>query len=133
ERVAGDLLGLPVERHLVIGLQGVRDVVDAAGGIEIDVERPIHDDTYPTDDYGTVVVDIPAGRQHMDGETALRYARTRHQDNDFGRMARQQRVMVALRNQLLKPINWWRVPAVVMAVQRATQTDLNPLDLTTVA
>jgi LCP family protein required for cell wall assembly len=133
ERVVGNLLGIDVERHLVIGLQGVRDVVDAAGGIEIDVERPIHDDTYPTDDYGTTVVDIPAGRQHMDGETALRYARTRHQDSDFGRMARQQHVMVALRSTLLRPWNWWRVPAVLGAVQRATKTDLGPLDLATLA
>jgi polyisoprenyl-teichoic acid--peptidoglycan teichoic acid transferase len=133
ERVVGDLLGVRVERNLVVGLQGVRDIVDAAGGVEIDVERPIHDEAYPTDDYGTVVVDIPAGRQHMDGEMALRYARTRHQDSDFGRMARQQRVMVALRNRLLQPLHWWRIPGVLAAVQRATKTDVGPLDLATLA
>ena len=133
ERTAGDLLGVPIERHLVIGLQGVRNVVDAAGGIEIDVERPIHDDAYPTDDYGTTVVDIPAGRQQMDGETALRYARTRHQDSDFGRMTRQQRVMMAVRSKLMRPTSWWRIPAVLGAVQRATKTDLGPLDLATLA
>jgi LCP family protein required for cell wall assembly len=131
EQAVSDLLGIRVERHLVIGLQGVRDIVDSAGGVEIDVERPIHDYDYPTDDYGTVVVDIPAGRQHMDGETALRYARTRHQDSDFGRMARQQRVMVALRSRLLQPTNWWRIPGVLAAVQRATKTDVGPLDVAT--
>jgi LCP family protein required for cell wall assembly len=133
ERAAGDALGLGVDRHLVIGLQGVRDVVDAAGGIEIDVGHPIHDDAYPTDDYGTIVVDIPAGRQHMDGETALRYARTRHQDNDFSRMARQQQVMLGVRSALLRPINWWRLPAVIVAVRRATQTDLGLPQLATLA
>jgi LCP family protein required for cell wall assembly len=133
EHVVGDLLGTRVDRYLLIGLQGVRDVVDAAGGIDVDVAEPIHDDAYPTDDYGTVVVDIPAGRQHIDGETALRYARTRHQDNDFGRMARQQQVMVALRSRLTQPVNWWRIPGVLAAVRRATQTDLGPLDLMTVA
>jgi polyisoprenyl-teichoic acid--peptidoglycan teichoic acid transferase len=131
ERVVGDLLGVPVDSYLLIGLQGVRDVVDAAGGVEIDVARPIHDDAYPTDDYGIVVVDIPAGRQHMDGETALRYARTRHQDNDFGRMARQQQVMSAVRSSLLRPLNWWRIPAVLGAVRQATRTDLGPLDMAT--
>ena len=45
---------------MVIGLQGVRDVVDAAGGVEIDVPQPIHDEAYPTDDYGIMVLDIPA-------------------------------------------------------------------------
>ncbi len=133
ERAAANLLGVPVDRALLIGLQGVRDVVDAAGGVDIDVPHAIHDDAFPTDDYGTMVLDIPAGRQRMDGETALRYARTRHQDNDFGRMARQQQVMVALRNGMLRPINWWRGPAVLAAVQRATQTDLGPLDLATLA
>ncbi|MGE3913991.1 MAG: LCP family protein, partial [Chloroflexota bacterium] len=84
-------------------------------------------------DYGTMVLDIPAGRQHMDGETALRYARTRHQDSDFGRMERQQQVMVALRTRLLSPLNWWRLPAVLAAVRQATRTDLGLTDLPTLA
>jgi LCP family protein required for cell wall assembly len=133
ERVVGDTLGVGVDRYLVIGLQGVRDVVDAAGGVDIDVATPIHDDAYPTDDYGTIVLDIPAGHHHMDGEMALRYARTRHQDNDFGRIARQQQVMVALRSAMLRPTSWWRVPAVIGAARQATQTDLGLLDLATLA
>jgi LCP family protein required for cell wall assembly len=133
ERVVGDTLGVGVDRYLLIGLQGVRDVVDAAGGVDIDVATPIHDDAYPTDDYGTIVLDIPAGHLHMDGETALRYARTRHQDNDFGRIARQQQVMAALRSAMLRPTNWWRIPAVIGAVRSATKTDLGPLDLATLA
>lgn len=133
ERVVGDTLGVPVDRYLVIGLQGVRDVVDAAGGVDIDVPTPIHDDAYPTDDYGTMVLDIPAGHQHMDGEMALRYARTRHQDNDFGRIARQQQVMSALRTAMLRPTNWWRIPGVIGAVRQATRTDLGLLDVATLA
>src|SRR6185369_14965408 len=58
---------------------------------------------------------------------------TRHQDNDFGRMARQQRVMSALRSALLRPTNWWRIPGVLGAVRQATQTDLGPLDLATLS
>ena len=133
KRVVGDVLGVRIDRYRLIGLQGVRDVVDAAGGVEIDVDRPIHDDAYPTDDYGTLVIDIPAGRQRMDGESALRYARTRHQDTDFGRMARQQRVALALRDALLQPRNWPRLPGVISAVRRATRTDLGPLELVTLA
>ncbi|MCC7370949.1 MAG: LCP family protein [Chloroflexi bacterium] len=131
ERAVGDVLGVPVGRSLAIGLQGVRDVVDAAGGVEIDVPQPIHDAAYPTDDYGIMVLDIPAGRQWMDGETALRYARTRHQDSDFGRMARQQQVISALRARLLQPLNWWRIPAVMLAARRAAQTNVGLADLAT--
>jgi hypothetical protein len=80
-----------------------------------------------------MVLDIPAGKQHMDGEMALRYARTRHQDSDFGRVARQQQVLAAVRASLMRPVNWWRIPGAIGAVRHATQTDLGPLDLATLA
>jgi LCP family protein required for cell wall assembly len=129
KQTVSNVLGQRVDRSLVIGLQGVRDVVDAVGGIDVTVPQRIYDDTYPTDDYGYQVVDIPAGRQHMDGDTALKYARTRHQDSDFGRIARQQQVLSAVRTAMLNPVNWPRIPAVLTAVKGATSTDLNPLDL----
>jgi anionic cell wall polymer biosynthesis LytR-Cps2A-Psr (LCP) family protein len=119
-------LGQRVDRVAVIGLQGVRDVVDAVGGIDINVDQAIHDDAYPTDDYGYMTVDIPAGQQHMDGETALEYARTRHQDSDFGRQMRQQRVLSAVRQTLVS--HPWRLPAVLLAAQRAVKTDVSPFD-----
>jgi hypothetical protein len=96
--------------------------------VDIMVPQAIHDETYPTDDYGYQTVDIPAGRQHMDGDTALKYARTRHQDSDFGRIARQQQVVAAVRTALLNPLNWPRTPAIAAAVGQAIRTDLTPLD-----
>ena len=128
KQTVSNLLGQRVDRYAVIGLQGVRDVVDAVGGVDITVAQAIHDDAYPTDDYGFQTVDIPAGRQHMDGDTALKYARTRHQDSDFGRIARQQQVVAAVRTALLNPLNWPRVPAVAAAIEQSIQTDLSPLD-----
>jgi LCP family protein required for cell wall assembly len=128
KQTVSNVLGQPIERYLVIGLQGVRDVVDAVGGVDITVPQAIHDDAYPTDDYGYQVVDIPAGRQHMDGDTALKYARTRHQDSDFARTARQQQVVVAVRNAMLNPLNWPRLPAVVAAISSSIKTDVSPLD-----
>ncbi len=133
KQTVGDVLGQRVDRYLLIGLQGVRDIVDAVGGVDITVAQAIHDDAYPTDDYGTITIDIPAGKQHMDGETALRYARTRHQDSDFGRIGRQQQVLGAVRSAMLNPVNWPRAPAVLAATQAAIKTDLNPLDMVAVA
>jgi LCP family protein required for cell wall assembly len=126
KQTVSNVLGQRVDRVAVIGLQGVRDVVDAAGGIDITVDQAIHDDAYPTDDYGYMTVDIPAGPQHMDGETALEYARTRHQDSDFGRQLRQQRVLSAVRQAVL--LHPWRLPAVLLAAQRAIKTDVSPFD-----
>jgi LCP family protein required for cell wall assembly len=127
-QTVSSVLGQPVNRFAVIGLQGVRDVVNAVGGVDISVAQAIHDDAYPTDNYGYQTVDIPAGRQHMDGETALEYARTRHQDSDFGRVARQQQVVVAVRNAMLQPVNWPRIPGVLAAVAASVKTDVSPLD-----
>jgi len=127
-QTVGNVVGQRVDHYTLIGLQGVRDVVDAAGGVDINVAQPIHDDAYPTDDYGYQTVDIPAGRQHMDGDTALKYARTRHQDSDFGRIARQQQVLVAVRGAMLNPLNWPRVPGVLAAVSRSVKTDVSALD-----
>jgi LCP family protein required for cell wall assembly len=132
KQTVANVLGQRVDRYLVVGLQGVRDIVDAVGGVDITVPQAIHDDAYPTDDYGTITIDIPAGRQHMDGETALRYARTRHQDSDFGRIGRQQQVLGAVRYALLNPLNWTRLSAVIVATQASIKTDLNPLDLVAV-
>ncbi|MFN0070947.1 MAG: LCP family protein [Chloroflexota bacterium] len=122
-------LGLPVDRYLVIGLQGVRDIVDALGGIDILVDTAIRDTSYPTDDYGTTVFEITPGPHHLDGETALRYARTRHGDDDLARIARQQRVMLGIRDAISSPANVWRLPNTALAISRATMSDLNPLDV----
>jgi LCP family protein required for cell wall assembly len=127
-RTVSNVIGQPVDHYLLIHLQGVRDVIDALGGVDIVVEHPIHDDAYPTDDYGIITIDIPAGRQHMDGTTALEYARTRHQDSDFGRAERQQQVLAAVRAALVNPLNWWRLPAFAVAVSQAVTTDLSPTD-----
>src|SRR6266704_3582324 len=133
KQTVSNVLGQRIDRYAVIGLQGVRDVVDAVGGVDITVAQAIHDDSYPTDDYGYQTVDIPAGRQHMDGDTALKYARTRHQDSDFGRIARQQQVLAAVRTQMLNPLNWPRIPALTAAASQTIKTDLNPLDAIAIA
>ncbi|HEV7661969.1 MAG TPA: LCP family protein, partial [Chloroflexota bacterium] len=128
KQTVSNVLGQRVDRSLVIGLQGVRDVVDAVGGVDITVAQRIYDETYPTDDYGYQTVDIPAGRQHMDGDTALKYARTRHQDSDFGRISRQQQVLSAVRTAMVNPLNWPRTPALLAALSGAIKTDVTPLD-----
>jgi anionic cell wall polymer biosynthesis LytR-Cps2A-Psr (LCP) family protein len=82
------------------------------------------DEEYPTPDYRTEVLKIPAGRVHMDGELALKYVRTRHGDSDFGRLQRQQQVMLAIRDKAVSIGSLNRVPEVLNAVSDSLQTDL---------
>lgn len=121
--------GVPIDRWARLDFNGFRAIVDAAGGVDIDVPRRIVDNAYPTEDYGVMRIEFPAGRQHMDGETALRYVRTRHDSNDFERAERQQQVVLALIGQLLQPSAWPRWPAVAHAFIQSVETNLRPWDI----
>ena len=95
ETVEG-FLNLKVDYIAQIDFRGFQRVVNTIGGISVDVERPLLDPAYPTDDYGYERIYIPAGLQVMDGATALRFARSRHSSSDFDRSARQQQVLRAI-------------------------------------
>lgn len=88
--------GVYIDDYVMIDFDGFKEVVDSLGGIEITVPERIVDEAYPTEDYGTRTFVVEAGRQHMDGETALAYARTRHQDSDDKRRERQMLVIEAM-------------------------------------
>jgi LCP family protein required for cell wall assembly len=117
--------GLRVDYWARVDFHGFEQIVDTLGGIIVDVERPIKDDEYPTENYGIERVYVPAGLQFMDGRLALRYARSRHSENDFGRMRRQQRVLFAIRQRALQLNMLWRAPALVGQVRDMVATDLN--------
>jgi LCP family protein required for cell wall assembly len=94
-------LGVPVHDYLLVDFRAVTRGIDALGGIDVQVPYDIYDPTYPDMNYGYDPLYIEAGLQHMDGATALKYARTRHQDNDFYRAQRQQQVIMAARQKML--------------------------------
>ncbi len=98
--VVSEITGRPIDAVLIVDLQGVIRVVDAMGGVDINVPEAVRDDFYPDPFLGDIRLRIKAGRQHFDGRTALAYARSRHQDSDYGRMERQQILLLAIREQL---------------------------------
>ena len=94
------LLGVPIDYVAVTDFRGFAALIDTLGGITINVERPLADDSFPTLDLGTTTVRFQAGPQVMDGVTALTYARIRHPDSDFARGGRQQVVLLAIAQAL---------------------------------
>jgi len=94
-------LGVPINHYVLVDFSAVVKGIDAIGGIDVNVPFTINDPTYPDMNYGYDPLYIPAGLQHFDGAMALKYARTRHQDNDFGRAQRQQQVIMAIRDKAL--------------------------------
>jgi polyisoprenyl-teichoic acid--peptidoglycan teichoic acid transferase len=118
-------LGVPVHYYARINFDAFERMVDAIGGITINVERAIHDESYPDNNYGTMVIDIPAGVQTMDGRTALQYARSRHGTGDFDRMNRQQAVIIAARDKVLSlDIPLSSIPKMLDIVGDSVKTNL---------
>jgi LCP family protein required for cell wall assembly len=92
----GNLLGIKIDYFMMVNFDGFKTLIDQLGGIYVEVPKVINDPAYPTQDYGTIKVHFDSGRQLMNGNRALIYARTRHADNDFGRIQRQQQVIMAM-------------------------------------
>jgi LCP family protein required for cell wall assembly len=127
-------LGIRVDRYVLINFGALQATVDALGGIDINVPTAIYDPDFPADlGDGTMVLDIPAGPQHMDGSMALRYARTRHQDDDYHRVKRQQAVLLAMRDKLVNPQAITQIPALLAALQKLGRTDLSPSEMAALA
>lgn len=119
------VFGLRIDRTVVLNFAAFENAIDTIGGIDLDAPKAIHDEKYPDDEGGTLVLEIPAGWVHMDGRTALMYARTRHQDSDFGRMRRQQQVMLAIRDKLFSPDVIPVLPSLAQVVYNSVRTDLS--------
>jgi LCP family protein required for cell wall assembly len=95
------LVGVRLDGMIGVNLAGFVRLVDAIGGLWIDVPERVVDAHYPLEDgSGHIAIDIRPGCQLLDGRMALAFARSRHQDSDYGRMRRQQAVLEALARQL---------------------------------
>lgn len=95
-------LGIRINDYIVYDFQAVIGAIDAIGGLTINVEREIIDYEYPDmNSYGYDPLYISAGVQQMNGDLALKYARSRHGTSDFDRAKRQQKVILAVRDKVL--------------------------------
>jgi LCP family protein required for cell wall assembly len=96
-----NITGLNIPYFLVVDFEGFEKIIDNLGGINVNVERDIYDARYPGPNYSYETFEIKKGLQKIDGATALKYARERHNDpeGDFGRAKRQQQVIQAVKNK----------------------------------
>jgi LCP family protein required for cell wall assembly len=123
-----ELTGIHIPYYAVTTFEGFRQVVDAVGGVYIDVERPLTDHDYPGQGTDFMPIYIPAGRQAMDGERALEYVRSRHDDplSDFGRNQRQQRLVNALSHKMLQPERLSQFNQFMDIAKANVRTNLSP-------
>jgi LCP family protein required for cell wall assembly len=128
---------IPVDGYLMIDFGTFAQIVDALGGIDVDVPEPLHDTRYPDprpgDPHAFKTIHFDAGPQHMDGQRALEYARSRMSTSDFDRAKRQQLILLAIRQRALRLDAIPRWPALAAAVLDGTQTDLGAGELLALA
>jgi LCP family protein required for cell wall assembly len=120
------LLNVPIDYYVTLNFAGFETIIDAAGGVDIDVPAPIDDPAYPGPNYSYMHIHFDAGFQHMDGTQALQYARTRHGDSDFARIGRQQQVIRALRDKIASVNMLPRYPALLNQLGDAVATNIPP-------
>ena len=119
-----NLLGVNVDHYIIINTKSFKKIIDAIGGIDIDVPKRMHYED-PWDDDGGLIIDFHPGMQHMDGAKAVTYVRYRDEEGDLGRIRRQQDFVRACMEKLVSPAIIPKLPAVIKEVMGSIETDLS--------
>ncbi len=121
-------IGQPVQYYVRVNFQGFVELIDLIDGVDVVVPATIHDEKFPTQDYGIETFHLDAGVQHLDGETALKYVRTRNLDDDYSRARRQQQVIRAVADKVLRanmlPTLLPKLPRLFYTMRSSIETDI---------
>ncbi|MEM9505676.1 MAG: LCP family protein [Cyanobacteria bacterium P01_E01_bin.43] len=130
-RSVSDLLGgVEIDRYVRINVQGVEKLIDALGGVEVNVPK----DMKYQDDSQHLYINLKAGEQRLDGSKALQFLRFRYDDHgDIGRIQRQQMMMRAVLEQALNPKTIARLPKILSVIQSHVDTNLSVEELLALA
>lgn len=123
QKLVENLLGVQVNYYVKINIAGFQKLIDAAGGVEIDVEKRMYYED-PWDDDGGLVIDFQPGLQRMNGKTAMQYVRYRDEEGDIGRIERQQKFIKALLARVASPTVLPRLPSIIQEVANMIETNM---------
>ncbi|MCX6765635.1 MAG: LCP family protein [Candidatus Moranbacteria bacterium] len=128
--VVEEITGIPIHYFLALDFEGFKKIIDDIGGINIMVERDIYDPRYPGPNYSYETFEIKKGLHHIDGATALKYARERHADpeGDFGRARRQQQIIQAFKNKVFSLqtfLNVFKLNSLLNTLEKNIKTNVS--------
>ncbi len=123
KKTVENLLGIPVNYTVTISFSGFVKIIDALGGVTIDVDKRMYYSD-PYDDNGGLLIDLKPGLQHLDGKTAVQYVRYRDEEGDIGRVTRQQKFMKAVLQEAGKPQVIAKLPELIKEFAGAVRTDM---------
>lgn len=121
-----------INYYAVIDFSGFKYIVNALGGVEVDVEKNIYDNKYPTNNYGYTVFSLKKWVQNLDGATALKYARSRHSTSDMDRSRRQQKLIAAIKSKAFSLniiTNPQKINELIQATNKNISTNLTVGDI----
>jgi LCP family protein required for cell wall assembly len=127
--VVGEILGIPIDYVALVALDGFVDLIDAVGGVDITVVKPVYDPEQWQPDGTYIDIDLPPGDYHWDGRMALAYARARSQDSDYSRMDRQRCLLEAVASELDTFTLLARLPLITEVVKASLVTDIPFADI----
>ncbi|CAG7657732.1 LCP family protein [Paenibacillus allorhizosphaerae] len=127
-RTVGDLLGIPIQYYVYTDFKGFIALVDAIGGIDLDVEKDMkYKDSEDGHEYD---INLKKGMQHLDGKTALQYVRFRHDAlSDFARTERQRKFLQAVAQKMQTTGSLIRLPKVLNSIDPYIETNLTTTDM----
>lgn len=128
QKCVENLLGVHIDHYIIIDTSAFKKIIDAMGGVDINVEKRMHYED-PWDDNGGLVIDLYPGEQHMDGDKAIQYVRYRDGEGDIGRIGRQQKFIKAVMDKLITPEMLPKLPDIVKEASAAIKTDMSLSDL----
>jgi LCP family protein required for cell wall assembly len=134
EETVSFITGQPIHYTVIVDFDGFEKIIDALGGVTIQNARDIHDARYPGKNYSYETFDLSKGWHTLDGKTALKYVRERHDDpeGDFGRAKRQQEVLQAIRNKALDPMllgNIFTIKRLLATLGESVRTDITTKEI----
>jgi LCP family protein required for cell wall assembly len=133
KNVIKNITGLDINYYIILNFDGFTRIIDTVGGVNITSDRDIHDERYPGPNYSYETFDLKKGFHQLDGATALKYARERHDDpqGDFGRAKRQQQILEATKSKVFSAdtiLNVFKVNDIFNALGDNIKTDIAPSD-----
>jgi len=126
-QVASDLLGLPIHFSVILDYEGFKELVDAIGGIEINVEKKL--EYHDTAASPPLHINIEPGQQVLQGGKALGYIRYRGGGSDLVRIERQQKFLKALLKQDINLRDWKELKALIDTARKYVKTNLSMVDM----
>lgn len=122
-KTVSELTGVQVDYYITTNFNGFKDIVDALGGVTINVEEPMyrHENAYG----GAYDINLPKGEQRLDGNKALMYARYRNYAlGDITRTERQLKLLTAIGEEVMQPSSITKLPKLIDQLRKNVDTNI---------